>query len=652
MLKLHGKMRWACIFFLTIFLFLAPASAQSPAPTQFPASTSAHTSAYKNFHVAIYIPEYVVEQMKDPNYLQNTWNIITGQVKFDKVYLETYRSGRVADDQLLDRVKAFFVSHGIQVAGGIGLTVMESNNFESFCYTNPKERAFVKMLAQKTARHFNEIILDDFYFNNTKTDSDIAAKGTRSWADFRLHLMDEVSRDLIVGPAREVNPKVKVIIKFPNWYESFQGNGYNLKDEPQIFSGIWTGNETREPDSTQQHLQQYQSYEIFRYFENIAPGRNGGGWVDTGGIRYVDRYAEQLWDTMLAKAPTIMLFKWTELLNPARPGQRQAWSAIHTSFDYNQLVNEYMASHPGHMPTMAGAAGYALREIDPIIGKLGNPIGIASYKPYNSSGEDYLQNYFGMMGIPIEMYPTFPVNANIVLLTKEAAYDPDLVPKMKAQLQAGKSIILTSGLVEALQHHGLGDLVSLRYTGRKVSVTDFSAGYFGPTERAVNDQGVLIPEIDYYTNDAVPLVRGNANGNSFPILLSDHYSKGTIYILTIPDNFNDLYEYPPGVMAAIKRDMLGDFPVRMDAPNKVSLFTYDNHTFVVESFLDHPVAANIAVTGGISTITNLATGETISGVATTPQRGFGGRILHMGPARMNFAVTIQPHSYVAFSESN
>ena len=41
---------------------------------------------------------------------------------------------------------------------------------------------------------------------------------------------------------------------------------------------------------------------------------------------HVDRYAEQLWDTMLAKAPTMMLFKWTELLNNAAPGQRQAWS--------------------------------------------------------------------------------------------------------------------------------------------------------------------------------------------------------------------------------------------------------------------------------------------------------------------------------------
>ena len=55
---------------------------------------SGGASGYKNFKVAVYVPEYVVEQMKDANYLQSTWETISGQVKVDKVYLETYRSGQ------------------------------------------------------------------------------------------------------------------------------------------------------------------------------------------------------------------------------------------------------------------------------------------------------------------------------------------------------------------------------------------------------------------------------------------------------------------------------------------------------------------------------------------------------------------------------
>ncbi len=57
--------------------------------------------------------------MKDPAYLQKSWNEISSQVKVDKVYIETYRSGLVADDALIDSVKKFFVDHGVEVAGGI-----------------------------------------------------------------------------------------------------------------------------------------------------------------------------------------------------------------------------------------------------------------------------------------------------------------------------------------------------------------------------------------------------------------------------------------------------------------------------------------------------------------------------------------------------
>jgi hypothetical protein len=39
-----------------------------------------------------------------------------------------------------------------------------------------------------------------------------------------------------------------------------------------------------------QHLQPYHGYSIMRYFENLAPGRNGGGWVDPYGSRGYGRY--------------------------------------------------------------------------------------------------------------------------------------------------------------------------------------------------------------------------------------------------------------------------------------------------------------------------------------------------------------------------
>ena len=259
-------------------LSLNGASSAAPAPTA-PGSDQ--------FRVAVYIPVGVVERMKDPAYLEKSWNELFSQVHVDKVYIESYRSGTLADGALLETVKAFFVARGVQVAGGIAYAAggdmagFESSDgsdgqFISFCYTNPQERDYVKNVAEVTARHFDEIILDDFFFNNTKRDSDIAAKGNASWTDFRLKLMDQVSRELVVGPARAVNPKVRIIIKFPNWYEHFQANGFDLDQEPKIFDGIYTGTETRDPVTTDQHLQQYESYQIIRYFDNISATGGAG----------------------------------------------------------------------------------------------------------------------------------------------------------------------------------------------------------------------------------------------------------------------------------------------------------------------------------------------------------------------------------------
>jgi len=600
---------------------------------------------YKNFRVAIYIPVAMVKQMQDPRWLQSNWDIISRQVKVDKVYIETYRSRQIADEALLEQVKRFFTEHGVQVAGGIAFTGNEALQFESFCYTDPQDREYVKRVSELTARHFDEIILDDFFFVTTKRDSDIAAKGDRSWTQFRLELMDDAARNLVIGPAKAVNPRVKITIKFPNWYEHFPGLGFDLDQEPRMFDGIYTGTETRDPVITDQHLQQYESYQIFRYFENIKPGGNGGGWVDTFAIRYVDRYSEQLWDTLFAKPPEITLFAWGGLLQPATPENRDAWKDLHTSFDYDQML-AYRDPGRSTPPTMARVAGYSLDQVDSVVGQLGKPIGIKSYKPYQSVGEDFLHNFLGMIGIPLDLYPSFPADADTVLLTESARFDPDIVVKIKSQLQTGKNVVITSGLLRALQERGIEDIVELRYTEQKVAVRDYFGAFGSNLLNANPSPEILIPETRFHTNDAWALVRGIANGNGFPILTMDRYSKGILFVLTIPENFADLYNLPPEVVSAIKDYILGSFPVRLDAPAKVSVFAYDNQTFVVQSFLDNPADVTVSLTDGFSKLKNLVTGEVIN--ADAPQQTPRQRIL-MSPPRTKFRITLKPHSYAAFA---
>lgn len=609
-----------------------------------------HKDSYRNFAVAIYIPASVVHSFEDPQKLQNDWNVISSQLKVDKVYIEAQRDHLTNSDVLLDSVKQFFLNHGVRVAGGMALSNGgNGGQFQSFCYTDPNDRAFIKSASELAARHFDEIIQDDFFFTSTKYESDIRAKGHRSWTQFRLQLMDDAAQNLIIKPARAVNPHVRMVIKFPNWYEHFQGNGYDLDKEPKLFDGIYTGTETRDPVITDQHLQEYESYEIMRYLDHVAPGRNGGGWVDTYSDRWLDRYAEQLWDTMFAKAPQIMLFEWSALTRPIQPGDRDAWEDQHTSFDYGQVLSTF---HPGDTalaaPTMALVAGYSLEQVDSFLGKLGNPVGIAAYKPYQSTGEDYLHNYLGMLGIPIELSPVFPTNADLVFLAESAKFDPDIVPKIRNQLRAGKSVVITSGLLRALQGHGIEDIVEARCTDRKVLAHEFSSG-FGAGNASIlasaTNAGILLPEIDFITNDAWSLVRAEAGGNAFPLLLMDRYSKGVLYILTVPDNFNDLYALPPRVTSAFKNYLMRGFPVRLDGPARVALFSYDNRTFIVESYLDTPTDVTVSANGNVTELKNLMTGDDLDGqVSSLPRWRRDGDY----EERTSFKVHLLPHSYEVF----
>jgi hypothetical protein len=341
------------------------------------------------------------------------------------------------------------------------------------------------------------------------------------------------------------------------------------------------------------------------------------------------------------------------MLRSIRPGDRTNWQNLHTSFDYGQMhYDEMLKSCPTNVePTMARVAGYALEQADSFLGKLGKPIGVKSYKPYQSTGEDFLHNYFGNIGIPIDLYPTFPTNADMLLLTECAKFDPDIVAKIKGQLTAGKSVVITSGLLRALQGKGIEDIVEVQYTDRKILARDYLAGFGagnGSSLSDADDAGILFPDIRFLTNDAWPIIRALANGRGYPLLLMDRYSKGVLYIWTIPENFNDLYRLPPGVTSAIKNYVMNDFPVRVDGPSRVALFAYDNNTFIVESYLPTETDVKVSVLGEFTKLRNLVTGEVLNAEPRpeASQRRGRQRVVEQ---RNAFKVHLLPHSYSVFA---
>ncbi|WP_371766023.1 hypothetical protein [Massilia sp.] len=585
--------------------FLAVAGIAVLAPT--PAQAAGH---YKHFKTAIYIPVNVTQSLVDPQVFEHQFARAMSQVPFDKVYIEGYRDNHFASDAEIEAVKRQFQAKGIEVAGGVTLAAGGFNGqFMTFDYESSRDRDTCKRAMALMARHFDHVILDDFTFYTSKSDADIKAKGKRTWTDYRLATMRKVSKDLIIDPARAVNKNVKIVIKYPNWYEHFEGLGFDLAQQPEMFDGIYAGTETRDPVITDQLLQQYESYNIIRYYETLRKdGKNGGGWVDTYSIRYVDRYAEQLWDTMLAKAPEITLFNWHPAAQdtPAEAGARP-WAGQDTSFNWDRIVADWKAANPDATapPGWGLAAGAALKQIDAVLDQLGKPTGIPTYRPANSSSaEDFLPNYLGNVGIPIALTARFPQDAQTILLTQASAADPDILDKVKRQLEAGKAVFVTSGFVKATQDpkrkdRGFQDLVEVYATGNQVLLNDYYNGYGAGNGASLRDdpevapRDVLFPELHYFTNDAWPIIRGVAGARGFPVLLMNRYSKGVLYILSIPSNIGDLYSMPPGVMNSVKTYLMADAPVRIEAPAGVSLFTYDNGAYVIQSFRDTPTTVKV-----------------------------------------------------------
>jgi len=290
-----------------------------------------------------------------------TWSNLTRNLKVDKIYIEVMRNHTLVDEAGLDKLKKFYQDQGVQVCGGLAFSVSESYGFQSFDYSDPENRAFATNAVGMAARHFDEILLDDYYFFDRKSDLDIAAKGSKSWTQYRLETMREVTENLIVKPAKAVNPKCKVIIKMANWYDQYAGMGNDTEKVPFIADGMFAGTESRLWFGQEQHLQPYLSYNIMRFMDNLKPGVNKGGWVDQGGANPIDRYSEQVLDTVFARCPEMCCFHYAGLLGGIRGNANRAWADQPTSLNLAEVQKTVPVDDN---PTFADIAAYTLGRAD------------------------------------------------------------------------------------------------------------------------------------------------------------------------------------------------------------------------------------------------------------------------------------------------
>lgn len=338
-----------------------------------------------------------------------------------------------------------------------------------------------------------------------------------------------------------------------------------------------------------------------RYLEHVAPGRNLGGWFDTYECSYnLTSYLDQNYLTLFAKTKEVMLFCLGALISSKT--FRNFSPAVGESFD----------------------------EVDAYYDKLGNPIGVATYLPYHSSGEDYLHNYLGMCGIPFDPYPDYPEAARSIFLSENAAGDADIVAKMQQSLTKGADVIVTSGFVRKLGA-AFHEFMNVIYSSRKALVNRYLYSSDGGvtingSHEAANT--ILIPQLNYYTNDVWEVVGAYGEDNNFPILLKTFYSNGRVFVLTIPDDQGDLYHYPPVVHNTIRSVLCKNLPVLLESNPKVTLYVYDNDTFILRSFLPYMDKVSFLVQQADVTLLDLENNQTYSGITTLKGTRFE---LHLQP---------------------
>ena len=539
---------------------------------------------YRNFQLVYYFVAQATARAEREK-LEKDIAFFEKHLRVDKVYLEPYRNGVLADAEHVELCREVFEKHGVQVAGGLTTTIPtpegdapKQRMFETFCYNDGKMLAKLREACAFIGGHFDEFIIDDFFFTNCTCDACRRGRdeynrehgiADGSWKAYRLHLMEKVSREDVIAPAKAANPKCRITIKYPNWAESYQETGYNPAGQRDLFDRIYTGTEARDTVTTDQHLPRYLSYSLMTYFESMKPGLNGGGWFDPFDLHITEQYLEQAFLTAFSKPKEIMLFCFQAL-----------------------------ADSPFVPPL-----GYHLDKLDEVLDHCGNPAGIQCYLPDNSQGEDNIQDFLGMCGLPVMLTPYWPENAETVLLTRASACDPEVVEKLEKYVAAGGKALVTSGFLEDTMDRGIQRITSIRFTGRRVRGRNYrveTAGGRPSLEYPRGTEEIGVPVCEFRNNATWALVKVAESEESFGILLRDTYGKGQMWTLAVPDNFPDLYKMPGKALTRIRRE----FPaggVYLESRAGISLFPYDNGHFILYPYVtaqSQPATVLVHVAGG------------------------------------------------------
>lgn len=521
-----------------------------------------------------------------------------------RAYLEVYR-GEVVSTDLLKTVASFFKENGFEVVGGIATVpgkdfgMRQQNTFklydaEWFNYENEKTQNDLRTLMEEVAPVFDAFIIDDFLCTSDATEESAAAKGDRDWGTYRRDLLTELSKTVFIDPAKKANPNIRMIIKYPQWYDRYHLFGYDVVREPQLYDEVRVGTEARgQYTPSFGYVQSYQSFVAYRWLASLSGGKLNGAWFDHIDCDAND-FIDQAHQSVLGGAKELILFNYFNITE-GHPGQH----LLRLQFP--------------HLADLAKAVS-----AKPVFG-------VAGYKPPHSDakGNLYIMDYVGMLGIPLIPVSDYPAQNDVIFLPTHANEDPDIYEKVTRSIEEGKRIVFTSGfLAELPQGKELAARVGIEWP---VSLNTIEASEIVVKGRNQKLELPLLLDADISVTKAKVLLEAVSERQRVPFLTQS--ADGNLFVWNVHTFSNEDFEAAGEMLLAPQRLGLVSLPrewvniirasfnetlnLNADAPTRVAIQPFGDNELMVTNYNQEEVRVRIPASNPTNRI-NVFNGNEVS----------------------------------------
>ncbi len=498
-----------------------------------------------------------------------------------RVFLEGRRGDEYVPPATLLEARDFLERHGIRCTGGIATVpgrkfgVRQEGGLGWLNWEAPKTRRDVANFFRENAPLFDTLIVDDFYCTGDRSARSEAARAGRPWGDYRRDLLVSLIGPLMREPAEAARPGVRLILKYPQWYDRFERFGYDPQRMSPWFNEIWVGTEVRNPATRRMgFVQPTEGYMNFRWLSSVAGDKVRGAWFDHIECA-AEHFVDQAFQSVLAGARELTLFH----------------------------LGNVVAEHPGD--ALLARRWPELRELaGRVAGRARR--GIVFYKPVNHHGDEnlYLADYLGMLGLPVLPEARWPDGARVVFLGAQAAGDLAVLDCARGLLEQGGTLICTPAFLRAVAPKAAAR------AGVTVSPTAEPAAA-AKLRRGDQTLALTVPvDVDAGLRVTTGRLRAVAMvaGKPVPWLVEQPVGAGRVWVWNVR-TFSDadfratgewllapralgLPVLPQPVADALRAAFLQPLDVRLEAPSGVALYLFAEGRCLY-NFRDEPVSVRL-----------------------------------------------------------